>query len=356
MSSVNNEKIIRKKIKKTIARAEGYPLLEVIINDFHGRLAHRLRHVFGQPVEMLIEEKGIKRFGEYFDTLMFPAVLCIFEADTLSGKGLVFMEGRFMEDVVEMLLGFPNLQEGGREARAPTSIDKMLVSRMVKICLDELSSCMERCNKMIGRVHFKPTAVESSPQMAVITAERTPCYVARFNFDIGEHGYGGRLDVVLPIPLLAPVRRYLTQTFRGDVQGDDAAWKRSISYAVSRTPFVMRADLEAMHMTVAEISRLKPGMSLPLHCAGAPKVSLVYEDREGREVLAKGRLGIRKGYKAVKIEQERIGVFTREIAENLTSADLVQLVERKAPIDPAPSAAPVATGTAEVPQVSYALG
>ena len=326
---MSNEKIIRKKIKKTIARAEGYPLLEVIMNDFHGRLAHRLRHVFGQPVEIITEEKGIKRFGEYFDTLMFPAVLCIFEADTLAGKGLVFMESRFMEDVVEMLLGFPNLRESGREARAPTSIDKVLVSRMVKICLDELSGCMERCNKMIGRVHFKPTAVESSPQMAVITADRTPCYVARFHFDIGEYGYGGRLDVVLPIPMLAPVRRYLTQSFRGDVQGDDATWKRSISYAVSRTTFQMRADLEAMQMSVAELSRLKPGMCLPLHTSGMPKVSLVYEDHEGREVLAEGRLGVSKGFKAVKIEKERIGAFTQEIADNLTAADLVRLVQHK---------------------------
>ncbi len=327
--TVSNEKILRKKIKKTIARAEGYPLLEVIMNDFHGRLAHRLRHVFGQPVEILVEEKGIKRFGEYFDTLMFPAVLCIFEADTLSGKGLVFMEGRFMEDVVEMLLGFPTGRDSNgtantREARTPTSIDKTLLARMVKICLDELSACMERCNKMIGRIHFKPTVVESSPQMAIITAERTPCYVAQFNFDVGEYSYGGRLDIVLPIPLLAPIKRYLTQSFRGDVQGDDNAWKRSISHAVSKLPFVMRANLEALTMSVAEVSRLQPGSVIPLHCIGAPMVSLVYEDKEGTEVLARGKLGMQRGYKALKIQHERIQRFTREMAENLCSADLVQ--------------------------------
>jgi flagellar motor switch protein FliM len=115
--------IIKRKIQETIARADTYPLLEIITNRLQRGIGTRLRTVFSRPVEVMLDSKEILRFGDYFDTLMFPAVLCIFESDRLPGRGLVFMEGRFMENAIEMLLGFPENRDSVREARIPTSID-----------------------------------------------------------------------------------------------------------------------------------------------------------------------------------------------------------------------------------------
>jgi flagellar motor switch protein FliM len=319
-----NEKVIRKKIRKTIAKAEAYPLIEVIINNLQGRISQRLRHIFGQSVEGMVEDKGIQRFADYFDTLMFPAILCLFESDKLSGRGLVFMEGRFMEDLIEMLLGFPNNKEQVREARSPTSIDKALIMRTVKECLNELTICLQKASGAIGEINFNPIAVESTPQMAVITAERTPCYVAKIHFDIGEVGYGGRLDIVIPIPMLAPIRKFLTQSFRGDVQGDEASWKQSITYAVSKTRFTMQAELERLQMTVAEINRLEVGSVIPLNAHSSPTVELVYDDGREREVLAEGRLGTWKSMKAVKLTSENFKPFMKDFEEAMFDADLIE--------------------------------
>ena len=80
--------IIKRKIQETIARADTYPLLEIITNRLQRGIGTRLRSVFSRPVEVMLDSKEILRFGDYFDTLMFPAVLCIFESDRLPGRGL----------------------------------------------------------------------------------------------------------------------------------------------------------------------------------------------------------------------------------------------------------------------------
>ena len=102
-------------------------------------------------------------------------------------------------------------------------------------CLEEMSECFFKAHEEIGEINFTAVAVETSPQFAMITTEVAPCHVSKFLFDIGEAGYGGRMDFVLPIPMLSPIRRFLEQSFKGDRRGDDFIWKQSLSMLLPST-------------------------------------------------------------------------------------------------------------------------
>jgi flagellar motor switch protein FliM len=320
--------IIKRKIQETIARADSYPLLEIISNSLQRGVGAKLRTVFSRPVEVMLDNKEIQRFGDYFDTLMFPAILCIFESDRLPGRGLVFMEGRFMENAIEMLLGFPENRDASREARMPTSIDKMLIMNLVDQCLEELSSCFEKAHGDIGKINFKTLAVETSPQFAMITTEVAPCHVSKYFFDIGEAGYGGRMDIVLPIPMLSPIRRYLEQSFRGDRRGDDSVWKQAFSYAIAKHPITLSAEIEIKHITLNDINKWKVGDLIDLQAEVPPTINLVYRNDKESHLLAKGEVGTIKSQKAVKISDEIIGAFSKDLAEVLLETEVMVTIPK----------------------------
>lgn len=315
--------IIKRKIQETIARADTYPLLEIITNRLQRGIGSRLRKIFSRPVETMLDSKEIMRFGDYFDTLMFPAILCIFESDRLPGRGLVFMEGRFMENAIELLLGFSENRSASREARIPTSIDKTLIMNLVDQCLAELSDCFEKAHADIGKITFNAIAVETSPQFAMITTEVAPCHITKLFFDIGESGYGGRMDIVLPIPMLSPIRRYLEQSFRGDARGDDSIWQQTISYAVAKHPITLHAEIEMQHITLNDIYDWKIGDLIDLQSEIPPEISLIYRNGSETHFLAKGEIGTIKNKKAVKITDDVISEFCEDLSNILLKTDIM---------------------------------
>jgi flagellar motor switch protein FliM len=319
--------ILKRKIQETIARADSYPLLEIITNRLQRGIGTRLRSVFSRPVEAMLDSKEILRFGDYFDTLMFPAILCIFESDRLPGRGLVFMEGRFMENSIELLLGFPENRDSVREARIPTAIDKTLIMNLVDQCLTELSDCFEKAHADIGKITFSAMAVETSPQFAMITTEIAPCHISKFFFDIGEVGYGGRMDIVLPIPMLSPIRRYLEQSFRGDARGDDSVWKQTMSYAVAKHPITLHAEIDMQHITLNDIHDWKVGDLIDLQSEIPPEISLMYRNGKENHYLAKGEIGTLKNRKAIKITDEIIGKFSEDLADVLLKTKVMVKVK-----------------------------
>ena len=325
MSDTQNA--IRRKIQETMARADNYPLLEVITNSMQRGLGSRLRSVFGRSVEAMLDSKEIVRFGDYLNTLMFPAVLCIFESDRLPGKGIIFMEGRFMEDAIEMLLGFPENRDSVREARTPTSIDKTLIMNLADQCLSELSLCFHNAHEDIGEIEFNPVAVETSPQFAMVTTEVSPCHISKFFFDIGENGYGGRMDIVLPIPMLSPIRRFLEQSFRGDRRGDDMVWRQSIAYAIAGHRLTLRAEIETLPMDIEEIRKLKVGDKILLKSDSPPDIKLVYRNDREEETLAVARLGAYKGDKAIKIKDEIAREYVTDLKNVLIDGDIVRKIK-----------------------------
>lgn len=318
---MSNEEIIRKKIDETIAKTDNYPLLEIITNSMQRGIGAKLRKVFSRSVEVMLDGKEIQRFGDYFDTLMFPAILCIFEADTLPGKGLVFIEGCFMENAIELLLGFSEDNSTTREARTPSSIDRTLIMNLVDQCLEEMSECFYKAHDSIGEINFSAIAIETSPQFAMIATEVTPCHVSKYFFDIGEAGYGGRMDFVLPIPMLSPVRRFLEQSFKGDRRADDIVWKQTLSYAISKHPIPLSAEIETSHFTVEEILNWKVGDVINLKCDTPPEVTLTYRNLSEKYELAKGYIGQKKGDKALKVTDEVILPFMDDLIKPLLETE-----------------------------------
>jgi flagellar motor switch protein FliM len=322
----DNSDAIRRKIQETMARADNYPLLEVITNAVQRGLGARLRSVFNRSVDAMLDSKEIIRFGDYLNTLMFPALLCIFESDRLPGKGIIFMEGRFMEDAIEMLLGFPENRDAVREARTPTSIDKTLIMNLADQCLEELSRCFHNAHEEIGEINFTPLAVETSPQFAMVATEAAPCHVSKFFFDIGENGYGGRMDIVLPIPMLSPIRRFLEQSFRGDRRGDDSVWRRSMAYAIAQHELPLRAEIETVKMEINRVRTFKEGDEIVLRCENPPQISLVLHNGNEAEILATGKLGGLKGDKVFKVTDEIGTKFSEELRDILVESELVRKI------------------------------
>lgn len=342
-SSEQNRKVIRGKISKTIDRFERYPLLDIVWDQLIRRLMQRLAHVYGVSVEAQVMSKDILRFGQYMEDLPYPALLCVFQAREWHDLGLVVIDGGIAEANLEFLLGGDAEAAFDPEPRNATHLDKALARQLVNAVLAELGEAFTGARTEIGHVTMQCERIETSPQFATITRPQTPVFLARIQVDIGEAGRSGQIDVLLPMPMLEPIRRYLTEAYRGDQKTNDLVWARHITTALMAHPLPIDAELERLTVTLDRVMDWQVGDLLPLAADANTPVELHIRDVGGHTTVLSGKLGALRGNKAIKLLSDTaqafgqpFGALAEDLGVEMTASD----VEERAEARPANTQAP----------------
>ncbi len=314
-SSEQNRKVIRSKINKTIDRFERYPLLDVVWDQLIRRLMQRLAQVYGVTVEAQVMSKDIIRFGHYMEDLPFAGLLCVFRAEEWHDHGLVVIDGGIAEANLEFLLGGDAETSFDPEPRSATHLDRALARQLVDAVLCELADAFTAARTEIGAVDMHCERIETSPQFAAITRPQTPAFLARIQVDIGDAGRCGQIDVVLPMPMLEPIRRYLTEAYRGDQKANDLVWARHITQALLAHPLPIDAELERLTIPLDRVMRWQVGDLLPLSADANTPVELHIRDTSGHATRISGRLGAMRGNKALRLLTDAAEKFGRPFGE-----------------------------------------
>jgi len=312
---------MQKLIGAASTRSIDLPLLNVIGPLFATAASKCLRKMLATSISISINRSGYARYGHYLDELPFPALLCIFEIDELDGSGVAVLDGRMVETVVYCLLGGDMSREPEFESRSPTSMDKKLVWTVMEGLMEALSQSFFEANSAIGHLTIRPMRIETMPQFANISSERTNVFRLSTNIDVGEHGYQGTLDVVIPIPLLEPITNALKKTTAQSNTIGDRIWAERLAHHMANIPMVMEAVLERFDASAAELSRLDVGDVLRLSTTNDSPVELQILTGQGLETVAQGRLGILKRKKCIKLTEDPSPSFLdplmQEIGDNI---------------------------------------
>lgn len=111
----------------------------------------------------------------------------------------------------------------------------------------------------------------------------------RFTIDIAGGASAGALALMLPRPALAPA----------DPGGaGSAAGAFDMAAAAMAAPVTLDAVLDRLHLSLAEVGALRPGVLLPLGAGAIGRTELV---AVGGHVGARGRLGRIHGFRAVRL-------------------------------------------------------
>jgi flagellar motor switch protein FliM len=156
---------IRAIINSALVSYERLPMLEIVFDRLVRLMTTSLRNFTSDNVEVSLDNISSIRFGDYLNSIPLPAILSVFRAEQLDNYGLLTVDSNLIYSIVDVLLGGRRGTAAMRiEGRPYTTIERVLVQRMVEVVLQDAQQAFEP----LTPVNFVLDRLETNPRFAAI--------------------------------------------------------------------------------------------------------------------------------------------------------------------------------------------
>ncbi len=284
---------VRAIINSALVSYERLPMLEIVFDRLVRLLTTSLRNFTSDNVEVSLDNISSIRFGDYLNSIPMPAILAVFRAEELDNYGLLTVDSNLIYSIVDVLLGGRRGAAAMRiEGRPYTTIERMLVQRLVEVVLADCQGAFEPLTK----VAFRLDRLETNPRFAAIGRPANAAILVKLRIDMEDRG--GRIELLLPYATLEPIRNMLLQQFMGEKFGRDHIWESHLATELWTTQVEVRAVLDEQQMDLRRVLALQVGDTVMLNATADSAVQL----RAGPVQLTEGRMGRRNQNIAVRVD------------------------------------------------------
>jgi flagellar motor switch protein FliM len=284
---------IRAIINSALVSYERLPMLEIVFDRLVRLMTTSLRNFTSDNVEVSLDNISSIRFGDYLNSIPLPAILSVFRAEELNNYGLLTVDSNLIYSIVDVLLGGRRGTAAMRiEGRPYTTIERVLVERMVEVVLNDAREAFEP----LTPVTFTLDRLETNPRFAAIARPANAAILVKLRIDMEDRG--GRIELLLPYATLEPIRKMLLQQFMGEKFGRDNIWEGHLATEIWTTTMEVRAVLDEQQISLRKVLDFKVGDLLMLNATPDSLVEL----RAGAIPLTRGRMGRRNAQIAVRVE------------------------------------------------------
>lgn len=280
-------------INSALVSYERLPMLEVVFDRVVRLMTTSMRNFTSDNVEVSLDSISSIRFGDYLNSIPLPAIIAVFRAQQLDNFGLMTVDSSLIYSVVDVLLGGRRGAAAMRvEGRPYTTIERMLVTRMIEVMLQDTGQAFAP----LTPVDFVLDRIETNPRFAAIARPPNAAILIKLRIDMEDRG--GRVEMLLPHATLEPIRKLLLQQFMGEKFGRDNIWEGHLATELWRTKVEVRAVLDEFKAPLSQVLGLKVGDTLMLNAAPEEAVEL----KCGDVALTRGRVGRINQNVAVRVE------------------------------------------------------
>jgi flagellar motor switch protein FliM len=284
---------IRAIINSALVSYERLPMLEIVFDRLVRLMTTSLRNFTSDNVEVSLDNISSIRFGDYLNSIPLPAILAVFRAEELDNFGLLTVDSNLIYSIVDVLLGGRRGTAAMRiEGRPYTTIERVLVQRMVEVVLADAKAAFEPLHP----VSFELDRLETNPRFAAIARPANAAILVKLRIDMEDRG--GRIELLLPYATLEPIRKMLLQQFMGEKFGRDNIWESHLATELWTTQMEVRAVLDEQQVSLHKVLNLAVGDTIMLNAGPDSLVEL----RAGQIPLTRGRMGRRNNHIAVRCE------------------------------------------------------
>ena len=285
---------IRAIINSALVSFVRLPMLEIVFDRLVRLMTTSLRNFTSDNVEVSLDNISSIRFGDYLNSIPLPAILSVFRAEELDNMGLLTVDSNLIYSIVDVLLGGRRGTAAMRiEGRPYTTIERVLVEKMVEVVLSDAKAAFEP----LTPVTFTLDRLETNPRFAAIARPANAAILVKLRIDMEDRG--GRIELLLPYATLEPIRKMLLQQFMGEKFGRDNIWEGHLASELWATKLEVRAVLDEHKEPLHKVLNLKVGDTLMLDAGPESPVTL----KCGLVDLSSGRVG-RMGHSlAVRVEK-----------------------------------------------------
>ena len=302
----NERSGIRAIINSAMVSYERLPMLEIVFDRLVRLMTTSLRNFTSDNVEVSLDNISSIRFGDYLNSIPLPAILAVFRAEELDNYGLLTVDSNLIYSIVDVLLGGRRGTAALRiEGRPYTTIERVLVQRMVEVVLNDAKAAFEP----LTPVNFNLDRLETNPRFAAIARPANAAILVKLRIDMEDRG--GRVELLLPYATLEPIRKMLLQQFMGEKFGRDNIWESHLATELWTTQMEVRAVLDEQQVPLSKVLNLQVGETIVLNANADSPVQL----RCGAIPLTTGRMG-RKGHSiAVRVDSPLASTTKRRLTQ-----------------------------------------
>ena len=274
---------IRAIINSALVSYERLPMLEIVFDRLVRLMTTSLRNFTSDNVEVSLDNISSIRFGDYLNSIPLPAILSVFKAEELENYGLLTVDSNLIYSIVDVLLGGRRGTAAMRiEGRPYTTIERVLVQRMVEVVLADARAAFEP----LTPVTFTLDRLETNPRFAAIARPANAAILVKLRIDMEDRG--GRIELLLPYATLEPIRKMLLQQFMGEKFGRDNIWESHLATELWTTQLDVRAVLDEQQLPLRQVLNSTPDSQVELRAGAIP--------------LTRGRMGRRNHHIAVRVD------------------------------------------------------
>jgi len=297
---------IRSIINSALVSYERLPMLEIVFDRLVRYMTTSLRNFTSDNVEVSLDSISSIRFGDYLNSIPLPAILAVVKAEQLENYGMLTVDSNLIYSIVDVLLGGRRGTAAMRiEGRPYTTIERVLVQRMVEVVLGDAKLAFEP----LTPVTFTLDRLETNPRFAAIARPANAAILVKLRIDMEDRG--GRIELLLPYATLEPIRKMLLQQFMGEKFGRDNIWEGHLATELWTTQMDVRAVLDEQQLPLQTILNLKVGDTLMLNATPDQAIEL----RAGTVYLTTARMGRRNQQIAVRVDAPLNGVARSAVKE-----------------------------------------
>lgn len=293
-------RVLKKKLGAIQSRGYNYPILTTLVAKLEHAAAKGGGSALGLPVEAIVKQSRVERIGALIDTLPMPGLFTVMTSER-GDTALVGFDIQLVDHVVDILAGGePNISQSF-PARTPTAIDAALCGRLIDGMINLLS---EEISQMAGEAtlaQLRRGQIEHMPMNLHYLLPDQQYLTYHISLDIGEDARNGDLFVAIPLSWIEPVEAALSKVRFIRAQGESDNWSAHMRRVVQQSPLRISAVIDLSRMQVAELTRFEVGELLPLADATIDNVTLVLRAGGSSHPIGRGRLGVFRHNKAIKI-------------------------------------------------------
>ena len=176
---------IRAIINSALVSYERLPMLEIVFDRLVRLMTTSLRNFTSDNVEVSLDNISSIRFGDYLNSIPLPAILAVFRAEELDNFGLLTVDSNLIYSIVDVLLGGRRGTAAMRiEGRPYTTIERVLVQRMVEVVLADAKAAFEPLHP----VSFELDRLETNPRFAAIARPANAAILVKLRIDMEDRG------------------------------------------------------------------------------------------------------------------------------------------------------------------------
>jgi flagellar motor switch protein FliM len=264
------------------------PLLEVVCKSFAERAGVALSTMLGRDASMQFTSLESAKSADLQASLPVPASLAVVRLKPLPGFAFVSVEPSLLLTLLDGFFG-----GSGRATTDPSAAIAPAAQRFLALMLRSFAPALTAAWAPVTPVELELVKQETNPRLVQLGAPLETLLVLKFNVEFGARS--GRIDWLLPEPLLAPVREALAADGGQTTLRKQEAWAPVLSKALQDAEVDTRAILAQAQISLRELVRLSPGDIIPIE---APQQVTLFA---GDVPVYRGRFGISQGRNALKI-------------------------------------------------------